>query len=288
MEVTQTPPTQLTLEEPEEITVPVIVPTRRAGSAKYDTKDRSYHIETPGFTVVGTEKVLAVYRIPVKAERWGLAHAPTGSVIFAKFRCREEAEEFGSWMWLNATHRGVLKSASVLEVADAFGPRVRSRATGGKVLHGGRAARARALGTNREITETERLLQERNAELRNLIAEAKIEHSQRVKGINDKEALLAQRLNEIGVRIASIEKRSDDLADHERTITRQEINVRDAQNALNAERIAFNREEESLRRVRDELARSIRGCLDPSEDVPVLRALRGVRIRGETMDEPAF
>ena len=274
----------LTLEEPEALNVQIIVRTRGKG-AKY--VDGAYRVETPGFTVVGTNKLFAVYRIPVKVERWGLVHVPSGAPVFAKFRIREEAEEFASWMWLNAIHRDGLTATKTGAVSEALGARIRSRVKDGNILHGHRAARSRALGTSLgQPSETERLLLERAAQLRLHIADTTKVHEMRLKSFNEKELLLERERIALRDRRTAAEKREKEQDACQANLNQVASNQQEQQRAWTVEQQELMAAQNQVATIRNQLAGAIALLVGEDQESPaVLRSLRGVRVRGHAMDD---
>jgi len=269
--VTEFADTGLTLEQPEAIVIPVIVPSSRRRMARYNSKLSVYQLDTQGWTVVGTNRLFGVYQLPLKAVHWGLAHIPTGYVLFGKFRLREEAEDFGSWVWLNSVNREGLTLATQTELVAALGPRVRSRASSDKVLIG-RPVRTRNIGCGTETTTTEKLMLERAAEMYAARAELKEEQTKFLLALNTKEQLAERTLTRLE---AMSKAASENLTASESM--RRSVEADRAEFVIDQQDLRID--EQRLIRTRDSLARAVRGCVDPDEDVGVLRALRGIRSR---------
>jgi hypothetical protein len=277
----------LMLEEPEAINIDLAVPRKSNISA---WRNGAYRVYTPGFTVVGTEKLFAVYEIGDKARHWGLAHVPSGVPMFAKFRIREEAEEFGSWVWLNAVNQRGLPSVFIRDIQSALGPRVRSRFAEGKILHSTRPARGRALGTSDgALTPTERLLAERAAMLRLHIADTTAAHASIIKSLNEKALLVDAKLRELGVRDKSLKDAEANLSVRREQQTQYEDDILTRMTILETREQALYDAETRVQTLRDRIAGALMLCIDDNQGMPgVVRALRGIKIRGNTMDEPAY
>lgn len=280
---------ELLLEEPQAITIDIVT-TGRKGR----WRNNAYRLETSGFTVVGTNRLFAVYNIPLKVPRWGLAHVPSGAVVFAKFRTREEAEEFASWMWLNAQDRAGLESHYAHDVQMALGPRVRGRAVGGKILHGVRSARERLLDTSDDSTPVEQRLKLRCKALENLVAYNEQEHTARITAINEKDRLIDTRLRAVEAEQAeqarirtSLDNRTEQLHADLRALAEQRENIYRMEYDLN---INIAR----ARTLRQDLLTAIAVIADDTNnELPATRTLRGIRLRGDpveevTENEPAF
>ena len=273
---------QVMLEEPEPIVIGLNVATRKNG-ARYNAAAGVYKLNIPGFTVVGTTKLFAVYRVAVATERWGLVHVPTGVTVYAKFRIREEAEDFASWLWLNALNRNGLTSTNSREVAEALGPRVRSR--GIALTLPQRAARALAVGSVDDSTPMEQQLKTCMQELRTRITTATENETACILSITQKERAMAKDL-------AAAEKLTKELAERDRILASEtaeleatELNLERRKREALADQQELNLKQINLIRIRDDLARAIRTCIPTDEEPVIQRALRGVRFRN---DSPEF
>lgn len=215
--------------------------------------------------VTGTNNVLAVHLHCEKAGVWVLTHTPSGLGVYTRFKNREEAEDFGSWLWLNVADRAGFSERDCDTAVNAAGWRVRSRLRGGGVFRQGRDNRARRIKPI-ESPKAEAHFRALSLELVNSLKKLKTDRTDLDKATKQHDTAVAVRDYNLDARESNLDERHIALRERENQLSHQEQLLAIATSQLNTLRTAIY-----------ESIQLVAGSAN-IEFVPVVRRMRNIKI----------